>query len=48
MFKDFSKRLQRDIKRMVDERISRSEVLSGLGTRSSGLDVNVVSHKRQR
>lgn len=29
MFKDFSKRLQRDIKRSVDWRIKRSEELSG-------------------
>lgn len=29
MFKDFDKRLQRDIKRTVDKRIQASEVLSG-------------------
>ena len=29
MFKDFGKRLQRDIKRVVDARIKRSEELSG-------------------
>lgn len=29
MFKDFDKRLQRDIKRAVDKRIQASEVLSG-------------------
>jgi hypothetical protein len=29
MFKDFGKRLQRDLKRVVDARIQRSEELSG-------------------
>jgi len=29
MFKDFSKRLQRDVKRSVDHRIKQSEILSG-------------------
>ena len=33
MFKDFDKRLQRDIKRTVDKRIQLSEELSGTGAR---------------
>ncbi|ANB15258.1 actin-related protein 3 [Sugiyamaella lignohabitans] len=47
MFKDFGRRLQRDIKSLVDTRIKRSEVRSG-GAKSSGLEVQVISHKRQR
>ena len=48
MFKDFSKRLQRDIKNIVDGRIAGSEEKSGKLMKSSGVDVNVISHKRQR
>jgi actin-related protein 3 len=48
MFKDFGKRLHRDIKRAVDLRISRSEELSGGRIRSVPLDVNVISHSMQR
>ncbi|CAB52725.1 ARP2/3 actin-organizing complex actin-related protein subunit Arp3 [Schizosaccharomyces pombe] len=46
LFKNFGNRLQRDLKRIVDERIHRSEMLSG--AKSGGVDVNVISHKRQR
>ncbi|KAG4301018.1 hypothetical protein PCANB_002642 [Pneumocystis canis] len=46
MFKDFSKRLQRDIKHIVDTRIQKSEENSC--TKSGGLDVNVISHKNQK
>lgn len=46
MFRDFGRRLQRDIKHLVDTRIHRSEELSG--ARSGGLDVQVISHKKQR
>ncbi|KAL1920773.1 uncharacterized protein VTP21DRAFT_11408 [Calcarisporiella thermophila] len=48
MFKDFGKRLQRDIKRLVDVRIRRSEELSGGIHRAKAMEVNVISHKRQR
>lgn len=48
MFKDFSKRLQRDIKRSVDWRIKRSEELSGGKIKSVPLSVNVISHHMQR
>jgi len=48
MFKDFGKRLQRDIKRSVDWRIKRSEELSGGKLKSVPLDVNVISHGMQR
>ena len=46
MFKDFGRRLQRDIKQIVDARIARSERLSG--AKSGGLEVRVISHRRQR
>ncbi|KAK9324030.1 actin family [Lipomyces orientalis] len=46
MFRDFGRRLQRDIKHLVDARIHRSEELSG--ARSGGVDVQVISHKKQR
>ncbi|KAK8440288.1 hypothetical protein B9J08_03387 [Candidozyma auris] len=46
MFKDFGRRLQRDIKALVNERIELSEKLSGV--KSTGVDVQVISHKRQR
>jgi len=48
MFKDFGKRLQRDVKRFVDHRIKRSEELSGGKIKSVPLDVNVISHHMQR
>lgn len=47
LYKDFGRRLQRDIKQLVDARIRASEVRSG-GARSGGLDVSVITHKRQR
>lgn len=46
MFKDFGRRLQRDIKQIVNARIHHSEQLSS--ARSSGVDVEVISHRRQR
>lgn len=48
MFKDFGKRLQRDVKAIVDGRIAGSETRSGNLMKSSGVEVNVISHKRQR
>jgi actin-related protein 3 len=48
MFKDFDKRLQRDIKRAVDYRIQRSEELSGGRIKSAAVDVKVISHHMQR
>ncbi|GMG05895.1 unnamed protein product [Aspergillus oryzae var. brunneus] len=47
LYKDFGRRLQRDIRHLVDARIRASEARSG-GARSGGLDVAVVTHKRQR
>jgi len=48
MFKDFGKRLGRDIKRAVDYRIKRSEELSGGRIKAVPLEVNVISHHMQR
>lgn len=42
MFDHFGRRLQRDLKHLVDTRLSNSG-----STHSSGVDVNVISHKRQ-
>jgi len=48
MFKDFARRLQRDLKRFVDARIKKSEELSGGKYKAVPLEVNVVSHSMQR
>lgn len=48
MFDHFGRRLQRDLKGIVDQRIASSELASGSHMRSSGVDVNVISHKKQR
>lgn len=46
MFKDFGRRLQRDIKTLVNDRIELSERMSGV--KSTGVEVQVISHKKQR
>ncbi len=48
MFKDFGKRLQRDIKRATDARIKLSEELSQGRIKSVPVDVNVIGHPKQR
>lgn len=48
MYKDFDKRLQRDIKRTVDQRVKASEDLSGSAMKAKPIEVNVISHKKQR
>lgn len=48
LYKDFGRRLQRDIRHLVDDRIKASEARSGTGAKSGGLDVQVITHKRQR
>jgi len=48
MFKDFGRRLQRDIKRAVDKRIQDSEKLSGGKIKAMPVEVNVISHHMQR
>jgi len=48
MFKDFGRRLQRDIKRSVDARIKVSSELSQGRIIPQEVDVNVISHPFQR
>lgn len=49
MYKDFGRRLSRDIKRMVDTRLSLSQLASNQDqVKAKSIDVNVVSHKKQR
>ena len=48
MFRDFGRRLQRDIKRVVDARLNVSEMLSGGRIKPKPIDVQVVSHHMQR
>ncbi|KAK0282023.1 Actin-related protein 3 [Friedmanniomyces endolithicus] len=48
LYKDFGRRLQRDIRHLVDARIKASEARAGNAAKSGGLDVQVISHKRQR
>lgn len=47
LYRDFGRRLQRDIRHLVEDRIRASEARSG-GAKSGGLDVSVITHKRQR
>jgi len=47
LYENFGRRLGRDIRHLVDARIKASEVKSG-GAKSGGLDVQVVTHRRQR
>lgn len=48
MFRDFGRRLQRDVKRMVDSRLKLSEELSGGRLKPKPIDVQVISHNMQR
>jgi actin-related protein 3 len=48
MYKDFNRRLQRDIKRSVDVRIKRSEELTQGRVKAVAPVVNVISHPKQR
>lgn len=48
MFKDFGRRLQRDIKRCVDTRIQKTVELSKGRLQPAPVDVNVISHHMQR
>jgi len=48
MFDHFDKRLKRDLRQLVDRRLENSVITSGSLQKSSGVDVNVISHKRQR
>ena len=48
MFKDFGRRLQRDVKRVVDARLRLSEELSSGRIKPKPMDVNVITHHMQR
>ncbi|KJE92804.1 actin2 [Capsaspora owczarzaki ATCC 30864] len=48
MFKDFGRRLQRDVKRFVDYRLKATESLSGGAIKPQPIDVNVITHHMQR
>ena len=48
MFKDFGRRLQRDLKRSVDTRLKISEELSGGRIKPTPIDVSVITHHMQR
>uniref|UniRef100_A0A9J8AAQ6 Actin related protein 3B n=1 Tax=Cyprinus carpio carpio TaxID=630221 RepID=A0A9J8AAQ6_CYPCA len=48
MFRDFGRRLQRDLKRVVDARLKMSEELSGGRIKPKPMEVQVISHHMQR
>lgn len=48
LFAHFGQRLKKDLRSIVDQRIAASETHSGSLMRSSGMDVNVISHRRQK
>jgi actin-related protein 3 len=49
LFKDFSKRLQRDLKGIVDERLSYVQGISSIvNKRTDPVDVHVCAHENQR
>ncbi|KAK2859754.1 hypothetical protein Q5P01_004374 [Channa striata] len=48
MFRDFGRRLQRDLKRVVDARLRLSEELSGGRIKPKPMEVQVITHHMQR
>uniref|UniRef100_A0A8C6H7Y8 ARP3 actin-related protein 3B n=1 Tax=Mus spicilegus TaxID=10103 RepID=A0A8C6H7Y8_MUSSI len=48
MFRDFGRRLQRDLKRVVDARLKLSQELSGGRIKPKPVEVQVVTHHMQR
>ncbi|GAW09089.1 Actin actin-like protein [Lentinula edodes] len=48
MFQHFGNRLKRDLKQLVDRRLDASVLASGSVLKSTGVEVDVISHKRQR
>ncbi|ELT88060.1 hypothetical protein CAPTEDRAFT_155340 [Capitella teleta] len=48
MFRDFGRKLQRDVKKSVDHRLRMSEELSGGKLKPTPIDVQVISHHMQR
>jgi len=48
MFRDFGRRLQRDVKRVVDSRLKLSEELSGGKLKPKPIECQVITHSMQR
>jgi len=48
MFKDFGRRMERDLRRSVDARLRITEQLSGGRLKPKPIDVHVISHQMQR
>ncbi|KAJ8019956.1 Actin-related protein 3 [Holothuria leucospilota] len=48
MFRDFGRRLKRDVKRIVDARLKLSEELSGGRLKPKPIETEVISHHMQR
>ena len=48
MFKDFGRRLQRDLKRTVEARLQLSFELSGGKLKPKPIEVHVITHHMQR
>lgn len=48
MFRDFGRRVERDLKRVVTARLKFSEQLSGGLLKPKPMNVQVISHKMQR
>jgi len=48
MFRDFGRRLQRDVKRVVDSRLKLSEELSGGQLKPKPIECQVITHSMQR
>ncbi|ESO08199.1 hypothetical protein HELRODRAFT_185429 [Helobdella robusta] len=48
MFKDFGRRLQRDLKRIVENRLKISEELSGGTLKPKPIEIQVITHNMQR
>ncbi|XP_038963673.1 actin-related protein 3B isoform X4 [Rattus norvegicus] len=48
MFRDFGRRLQRDLKRVVDARLKLSQELSGGRIKPKPVEVQVITHHMQR
>uniref|UniRef100_A0A7M5XJM7 Actin-related protein 3 n=1 Tax=Clytia hemisphaerica TaxID=252671 RepID=A0A7M5XJM7_9CNID len=48
MFRDFGRRLQRDLKRVVDQRLKASEEISGGRIKPKPIDCAVITHSMQR
>jgi len=48
LFKDFGRRLERDLKRIVDQRLKKSEELAGGRYKPQPIDVSVIAHPAQR